>query len=107
MPDDLIDAIYKAAKKYCIDLLDDMGGAEENEIELTIPVDKNTKPEDMLKCFEIGTLVVEDPKDPSRIGYQLSGNCDWEEEHGIEIDILDDKVVYLGRICWRISLAGT
>ena len=96
MPDDLIDAICKAAKKYCTDFLDDIGGAEENKIELTIPVDKNTKPEDMLKCFEIGTLVVEDPKDPSRICYQLSGNCDWEEEHGIEIDILDDKVVYLG-----------
>ena len=25
----------------------------------------------------------------------MSGNCDWEEEHGIEIDILDGKLVYL------------
>ncbi len=30
-----------------------------------------------------------------RIGYQLSGNCDWEEDHGIEIEILDGKLVYL------------
>ena len=29
-------------------------------------------------------------------GFQLSGNCGWEEEHGIEIDILDGKLVYLG-----------
>ncbi len=96
MPDELMDAICRAAKKYCIEFLDDIGGAELNEIEMTIPVDEDTPPREMLKCFEVGTLAVETPEDPSRIGYQLSGNCDWEEEHGIEIDILDDKLVYLG-----------
>ena len=35
------------------------------------------------------------PADPSRIGYQLACNCDWEEEHGMEIDVLDGKLVYL------------
>jgi hypothetical protein len=96
MPDELMNAICRAAKKYCIEFLDDIGGAELNEIEMTIPVDEDTPPREMLKCFEVGTLAVETPEDPSRIGYQLSGNCDWEEEHGIEIDILDDKLVYLG-----------
>ena len=96
MSDELIDAICRAAKQYCIEFLDDIGGAELNEIELTIPVDENTPPQEMLKCFEVGSLSVEVPEDPSRIGYQLSGNCDWEEEHGIEIDILDGKLVYLG-----------
>lgn len=96
MPDDLIDAICRAARKYCIEFLEDIGGAEFNEIEMTIPVDESTPAKEMLKCFEIGSLSVETPQDPSRIGYQLSGNCDWEEEHGIEIDILDGKLVYLG-----------
>ena len=50
----------------------------------------------MLKCFDISALIIDVPKDPSRTGYQLSGNCDWEEEHGIEIVILDDRLVYLG-----------
>jgi len=96
MSEDLIDAICRAAKKYCIDFLDAIGGASLNEIDLTIPVDENTPPQEMLKCFEAGSLIVDVPEDPSRIGYQLSGNCDWEEEHGIEIDILDGKLVYLG-----------
>lgn len=96
MPDELIDVICQAAKRYCLDFLDAVGGAELNEITLTIPVDVDTPPREMLKCFEVGSLTVENPKDLSRIGYQLSGNCDWEEEHGIEIDILDDKLVYLG-----------
>lgn len=96
MPDELIDAICRAAKKYCLEFLDDVGGAELNGIKLTVPVDENTPPREMLKCFEAGSLIVTVPKDPSRIGYQLSGNCDWEEEHGIEIVILDGKLVYLG-----------
>lgn len=96
MSDDLIDAICRAAKKYCLDFLDAIGGAEENEIDLTIPVDEDTPPLDMLKCFEVGSLIVDAPEDSSRIGYQLSGNCDWEEEHGIEIVVLDGKLVYLG-----------
>ena len=96
MPDELVDAICRAAKKYCLEFLEDIGGAELNEIEMTIPVDENTSPREMLKCFEIGSLIVDVPEDPERIGYQLSGNCDWEEEHGIEIVILDDRLVYLG-----------
>ena len=96
MTDELIDAICRAAKRYCIDFLDEIGGAELNEIEMTIPVDENTPPRELLKCFEVGSLIVDTPEDPSRIGYQLSGNCDWEEEHGIEIVILDNKLVYLG-----------
>ena len=96
MPDELVDAICRAAKKYCLEFLDDIGGADLNDIRLTIPVDENTPPSEMLKCFEIGGMAVEIPEDPSRIAYQLSGNCDWEEEHGIEIDILDGRLVYLG-----------
>ena len=96
MSADLIDAICRAAKKYCIGFLDAIGGASLNEIHLTVPVDEDTPPPEMLKCFEAGVLIVDVPKDPSRIGYQLSGNCDWEEEHGIEIDILDGKLIYLG-----------
>lgn len=96
MSEELVDAICCAAKKYCLEYLDAVGGAELNEINLAIPVNENTPPLEMLKCFDIGTLIIDVPKDPSRTGYQLSGNCDWEEEHGIEIVILDDRLVYLG-----------
>ena len=65
---------------------------------MAVKVNEDTPPLEMLKCFNCA-LVVDAPKDPSRIGYQLSGNCDWEEEHGIEIDILDGKLVYLSEYC--------
>ena len=96
MSKELIETICRAAKVYCLDFLDAIGGAELNDINMTIAVDENTPPLDMLKCFEVSSIVVPTPKDITSIGYQLSGNCEWEEEHGIEIVILDDKLVYLG-----------
>lgn len=94
MPEELIDAICRAAKQYCLEYLDAIG-AKPEDIDMPIPVDNNTPLREILKCFEIGCMTVEAPRDPTRIGYQLSGNCDWEIEHGIEIDILDDKLVYM------------
>ena len=96
MPEELIDAICIAARRYCLEYLDAVGGAEMNGIELRVPVNEDTPPREMLKCFDIGLLCVPVPQDPTRVGYQLSGDCDWEEEHGIEIVILDDQLVYLG-----------
>ena len=49
MSEELVDAICCAAKKYCLEYLDAVGGAELNEINLTIPVNENTPPLEMLK----------------------------------------------------------
>ena len=98
MPEELTDAICRAAKKYCIEFMDEISDEWREEIEqkMGVTVNENTPPMEMLKYFSVGTVVVDVPEDPSRVGYQLSGNCDWEEEHGMEIVILDDKLVYLG-----------
>ena len=96
MPDELIDAICRAAKRFCIEFMDEISDEWREEIEqkMDVKVNEDTPPLEMLKCFSVA-LIVDAPRDPSRIGYELSGNCDWEEEHGIEIDILDNKLVYL------------
>ena len=96
MSDDLVEAICLAAKKFCIEFMNEIDDEWREEIErkMVVKVDEDTPPLEMLKCFSCA-LVVGDPEDPSQVGYQLSGNCDWEEEHGIEIDILDGKLVYL------------
>lgn len=50
----------------------------------------------MLKFFYITGMEIEAPEDEEHIGFQLGGNCDWEQEHGIEIIIWDDNILYLG-----------
>ena len=93
MPPELLEAICKAAKLYCNTYRDDIG--EDLADEMTVPIDENSPASEIMKCFKPTVFIVETPEDPSRIGYQLSCECDWEEEHGMEIDILDDRLVYL------------
>ena len=90
---ELVETICKGAKAYCLDFMEmALGNFDE---ELTIPVTSETPPLEMLKCFSPTLLIIEEPDDENKIGYQLECCCDWEIEHGMEIDILDNKVVYL------------
>ncbi len=89
----MLEIICKGAKAYCLDFLDmdiDVYGKD-----MTIPVNADTPPLEMLKCFRPTDLYVQEPEDLNKIGYQIGCDCDWEIEHGMEIDILDDKVLYL------------
>lgn len=97
MTDRLMSEICSAAKRYCLKMKALCSEAGEDFADVAaFPVDENTPPEDMPKYFSITGMVIEEPEDDSIIGYQLSCNCDWEHEHGMEIDILGDKLVYLG-----------
>lgn len=100
---ELLETICRGAKAYCLDFIEIAGGDWDEE--LTIPVNSETPALDMMKCFRPQALIIEKPDDENRIGYQLECSCDWEIEHGMEIDILDNKVVYLssfdGYSPWR------
>ena len=93
MTDKMLDTICRGAKAYCLDFMELAGGDWDEE--LTIHVNAETPATDMMKCFKPTVFIVEKPADESKTGYQLECSCDWEIEHGMEIDILEDKVVYL------------
>ena len=93
MPPELVDKICRAAKLFCVEFLDEI--SDECREELNLPVDENTPPAEMLKYFTPTVLSVEFPQDPAKTGYTIECNCDWEEEHGMEIDILDNELVFL------------
>lgn len=90
---ELIETICKGAKAYCLDFMEEAGGDVYGKMKISVTAE--TPPLEILKCFRPQMLVIKKPKDENRIGYQLECNCDWEIEHGMEIDILDNKVVYL------------
>lgn len=93
MTDKMLDTICRGAKAYCLDFMELAEGDWDNE--LTIQVTPETPALEMLKCFKPTVFIIEKPDDENKIGYQLECSCDWEIEHGMEFDILDDKVVYL------------
>ncbi|MDE5620407.1 MAG: hypothetical protein K2I80_07780 [Ruminococcus sp.] len=90
---EMVETICRGAKAYCLDFMEIASGDWDEE--LTIPVTSETPAIEMMKCFKPTMLIIEEPDDENKIGYQLECNCDWEIEHGMEIDILDNKVVYL------------
>ena len=91
---ELIDKICRASKAYCLDFMD-MVGEEEIMEEMTVPIYPDTDPREILKCITPVSFSVDEPQDESKIGWQIECNCDWEIEHGMEIDVLDGKLVYL------------
>lgn len=97
LSDQTIETICKAAKRYCLKMkaLCAEAGEEFDDV-VSMPVSENTPDKDMLKYFDISGITIEAPENEDHIGFQLGGSCDWEQEHGIEIIILDDKVLYLG-----------
>ena len=92
-----IETICKAAKRYCLKMKALCAETDETfDNVVSLPVSENTPDKDMLKFFSITGMAIEAPKDEEHIGFQLGGSCEWEQEHGIEIIILDDKVLFLG-----------
>ena len=97
LSDETIDTLCEAAKKYCLwmaGLLAETGGSLDDEwFDMRTKVDENSPAREILKSVWLN-LLVEKPKDSS-IGYCLGGACGWELEHGIEIVIKDNKVLYV------------
>ncbi|MDE6779842.1 MAG: hypothetical protein K2J40_00070 [Ruminococcus sp.] len=103
MTEKMLDVICRGAKAYCMDFMEDVGGDVYGKMKISVT--SETPALEMLKCFKPTVLIIKKPKNENKIGYQLECRCDWEIEHGMEIDILDDKVVYLssfnGRSPWH------
>ena len=93
----LIDEICEAAKRFYIHFIDKIDEEWENEVKdrMSVEINDDTDAKEILNCFTLYTLSIEEPND-ERIGYRISGSCEWDSEHGIEIAILDEKLVYLG-----------
>ena len=51
--------------------------------------------------MEICSLTVNQPKNLSKVGLNLEGGCDWNEDNGIQWVLIGDEVVYVG--VWRFE----
>lgn len=87
-----IDDICKAAKSYCLFFLDECDGAEED---MPFEVTEATPFREILKCIRPSCLLVHAPEGQG-IGIHLECECGWEIEHGMELTLLDDELVYCG-----------
>lgn len=95
LPEDTVKAICEAAKRYCLHFKDICGDEWDEWNEMSFKITKNT-PAEQLKSEIYPTVLIVDKPEDERIGFHIECNCSWEPEHGLEITILDGKLVYLG-----------
>lgn len=94
-----VQLIYEAAKQYCLYFMELVGTDGDEFDDMGIKVTEGTPAEALKSEIYPATLIVDAPEDESedeRIGIHLECNCSWEQEHGMEIIIIDGKLVYLG-----------
>lgn len=93
LPTNVVDDICNAAMRYYFHHKQCVG--EEIDELMSVRVTKLSNPRDILKCIQVGVLIVDEPED-EQIGFHVECGCDWEDDHGLEFTILDGKLVYLG-----------
>ena len=80
-----------------------------NEYDPDFP--KNLTGREILKYIYGGAILINCPPSPEKIGYHFEFNCEWEEEHGLEITIEGDRIRYIGEFSenppWSSRLAWT
>ena len=99
MPDAVMQAICEGAKRYClwfIEMEKDAMGDSYAVTERYHAVTADTPAAEMRPLFDIYCMNIETPEDESILAYSIGAGCNWEPEHGFDVLIKDQKVIYVG-----------
>lgn len=89
MPDEVIDRLCQYCTRYCEEMRSLL--CEED-----IDVPKGISGREILSYIAPNVLIVEEKCDESIIEFHVECGCDWEIEHGLEITVKDNKLLYIG-----------
>lgn len=89
MPVDVQDRLCRYLVRYYKDFEEFL--FEDQKAELG-DVDEST----VLNFIRIRSVIVDDNCRQDRIEFHTEGSCKWEIEHGLEVTISDDKILYVG-----------
>ena len=97
--EELLDKICAALCRYCEDVRDD---AQDVFGDLGIP--ETVTGREILDYCCPSSLIVDTPPSEEVIGYSVEGGCDWEPEHGFQVIVRGDSLLFVssfeGRNCW-------
>lgn len=82
----IINSLCKASIHYCNDVLETIGE----------DLKQFDNPQDILSLIYPNSLNIPDPKGHEEPVVHMELNCEWEEEHGMEWIIRNDRVLYVG-----------
>jgi len=85
LPLDILNKLCSAAIQYCNAHLESMGD----------PQKAFENPQDILKSIYPSSITFARPQD-DEVTIVLEAECDWEPEHGLELIIRNNKLLYIG-----------
>lgn len=93
LSEETVRSIWEASKRYFLFFCEYVG--EDFNEDMDVKIYENTPAEEIRADVFPHVFIVNAPKD-ERVGFHIECDCCWEPEHGMEITILDGKLVYLG-----------
>ena len=91
---EIVDFVCRRICDYHSYMLEEWNEEFVREINEKVPPDAAGR--EILRYIENPTLFVIVPQGEG-IGYSVSGSCEWDPEHGIEIIIRDSRPLYVGQ----------
>lgn len=89
MPVDLVNELKKYTLRYCEDFRQFF---DEESPEVT----KDVTEEEIFDYVSPRVLIIREQKDLGKIAFGVEFGCCWEPEHGMEWDVRDGRVLYVG-----------
>ena len=89
MPEEVVDRLCK----YCIRYCEEMRQLYDEE-EIDVP--EGIAGREILSYITPSVLIIDEKCDENMIEFHVECGCDWECEHGLEITIKDNKILYVG-----------
>ncbi len=86
LSDEVVNQLCLASIRYCNDFLYGIG-EDEKVFE---------KPSDVLRLVYPSSLIVPEPLNGNEPVINMELNCEWEIEHGMQLIIRNDSVLYVG-----------
>jgi hypothetical protein len=99
LPKDTIDLILERLVKYCEFMTDEwqtMGLYEDIAADIHKKMPDGANKQTILTHVTPNVFVIEAPKEPVP-AYSIDCNCVWEPEHGVEMILRDNNVLYVGQ----------
>ena len=93
LSEETIDRICERISAYHKFMLEEWNDEFVAEINKKVPCDASGR--EMLKYIDNPAIYIFPPEGEG-IGYIIDGKCEWEPEHGINVIMLDDKIMDVG-----------
>jgi len=89
LPEHVLNDLCSFAISYCED-------NRKHFLDEGIEIPEEINGLEILSYIHLGDMMISQPKNDKIIAFSMTLNCDWEDEHGMEVIVRNDEILYVG-----------